>query len=244
MLVTRLRQVVVVAHDRDATEAAFVRDLGLGEAFHDPGVGEFGLVNAVCPVADVFVEVVSPKTDGSVGSGASSAAGRHLARYGGDGGYMVIFQVEDIVAARSHLGRHDVRLVWNADSASIGASHAHPSDIGGAIVSFDQPHPPSSWLWGGPGWEARSTDAASGFSAIEIASHDPGALFSRWCDVLNVEGDALNAARRSFVLPDGVSVSFREPDASGRSGLVRVALRAEVSRPSVRIAGVDFSVTS
>ncbi len=245
MNVTRLRQVVVAAHDRDGTEAAFTDVLGLGEAFHDPGVGEFGLDNAVCPVADVFVEVVSPKTDGSPGSGADSAAGRHLSRHG-ESGYMVIFQVDDIAAARNHLDSLGVRRIWNTDAAVIGASHAHPSDVGGAIVSFDEPRPASSWLWGGPDWESRSSNVATGFAQIDIAAADPVALFHRWSEVLNVQGDE---QALSFVLPDGVVVHFRLPDSSGAVGLVGVRLAASGTEaaddafrsPSVLIGGVTFS---
>lgn len=242
MLITRLRQVVVATHDRDATEAAFTGVLGLGSAFHDPGVAEFGLDNAVCPVADVFVEVVSPKTDGSPGSGADSAVGRHLRRHG-ESGYMVIFQVEDIEAARAHLDSLGVRRIWDSNHPVIGASHVHPSDVGGAIVSFDQPRPAASWLWGGPDWERRTSPAASGFAGIELASHDPLALMERWSAVLNVEGDR---QKLFFVLPDGVVVQFRAPDASGRVGLVGVHFSSAETRdvqtaPPVSIGGVNFS---
>lgn len=243
MYVTRLRQVVVAAHDRDMTESAFNRELGLGTAFHDPGVGDFGLINAVCPVADVFVEVVSPKSDGSPGSGSDSAVGRHLTRHGGDSGYMVIFQVDDIAAARSHLDQLGIRRIWNSDVPEVGASHVHPADIGGAIVSFDEPRPSSSWLWAGPGWEERSSRAATGFAQIEIAATDPVSMLKRWASACNVVPD-LDA--RSFVLPDGVAVGFREPDDSGRLGLVHVGFKTTdgdtTSRASSRtIAGVRFS---
>ena len=245
MIITRLRQVVVATHDRDATEAAFTGVLGLGPAFHDPGVAEFGLDNAVCPVSDVFVEVVSPKTDGSPGSGADSAAGRHLRRHG-DSGYMVIFQVEDIEAARAHLDSLGVRRIWNSNHSAIGASHAHPSDVGGAIVSFDQPRPVASWLWGGPDWESRSSSAASGFAGIELAAHDPLALMERWSAVLNIEGDR---QKLSFALPDGVVVQFRAPDTSGRVGLVGVRFSTTETRdvetaPPMSIGGVVFSTTA
>ena len=86
MLVTRLRQVVVAAAELEPTVSALQTAFGLGEAFADPGVAEFGLINGVLPVGDQFVEVVTPST-------GSTAAGRWMERGGGDRGYMVIVQV-------------------------------------------------------------------------------------------------------------------------------------------------------
>ena len=48
-------------------------DVRLADPFDDPGVGEFGLINAVFPVGDTFVEVVSAVQPGTT-------AGRYLAR--------------------------------------------------------------------------------------------------------------------------------------------------------------------
>ena len=56
----RLRQVVIVAHDLETTVGHLTAVLGIAVSFRDPGVAEFGLVNAVMPVGDTFLEVVSP----------------------------------------------------------------------------------------------------------------------------------------------------------------------------------------
>src|SRR5678815_2752977 len=89
----RLRQIALVGRDLDAAEADIRAVLGLDYAYDDPGVAKFGLKNAVFPVGETFLEVVSPKEPGTT-------AGRLLEKRGGDGGYMVILQVEDIAEAR------------------------------------------------------------------------------------------------------------------------------------------------
>ena len=43
----RLRQVALVAHDCEKTATALQATFGWPDPFHDPGVGEFGLINAV-----------------------------------------------------------------------------------------------------------------------------------------------------------------------------------------------------
>ena len=80
----RLRQAVLVARELEPVAGGLRSALGLHEPFRDPGVGEFGLTNAVFALGDCFLEVVSPAR-------AGTAAGRYLDRHGGDGGYMVIF---------------------------------------------------------------------------------------------------------------------------------------------------------
>ena len=57
--------------------------------YDDPGVGKYGVRNAVFPIGDTFLEVVSPKQPGTT-------AERLLQKRGGDGGYMVILQVDDL----------------------------------------------------------------------------------------------------------------------------------------------------
>jgi hypothetical protein len=89
----RLRQVAVVARDCGQVAGELRRAFGWPPPFHDPGVGRFGLTNAVFAVGDTFVEVVAPAQP-------DTTAGRYLKRRSGDGGYMAIFQVRDLAAAR------------------------------------------------------------------------------------------------------------------------------------------------
>ena len=67
----RLRQVALVATDLDTVVKALETELGLRSPFHDPGVSEFGLHNAVFSLGDSFLEVVSPVR-------AGTTAGRYL----------------------------------------------------------------------------------------------------------------------------------------------------------------------
>ena len=82
-----------MARDCGQVAGELRRVFGWPPPFHDPGVGQFGLTNAVFAVGDTFVEVVAPARPGTT-------AGRYLERRGGDGGYMAIFQVRDLAAAR------------------------------------------------------------------------------------------------------------------------------------------------
>jgi catechol 2,3-dioxygenase-like lactoylglutathione lyase family enzyme len=178
----RLRQIALVAHDLAKARADIVAVLGLGADYADPGVGHFGLENAVWPIGDTFLEVVSPKQPGTT-------AGRLLDKRGGDGGYMTIFQTPDIEAARTRAAAHGVRFVWTTDrDDGVHASHLDPRDTGGALISIDQMTPPERWEWGGPDWETTvRTDVATAIVGAEIQSDDPEATSRRWSDVLGLE---------------------------------------------------------
>jgi len=76
-----LRQVALVARDCGQVAGELRRAFGWPPPFHDPGVGRFGLTNAVFAVGDTFVEVVAPAQP-------DTTAGRYLERRGGDGGYI------------------------------------------------------------------------------------------------------------------------------------------------------------
>ena len=180
----RLRQIALVGEDLAARKADIEAVLGLGEPFADPGVGTFGLVNAVWPIGDTFLEVVSPKQDGTT-------AGRLLEKRGGDGGYMAIFQVDEIGAARQRLKDNGVRVVAEADRKDgVFMSHLHPKDIGGAIVSVDQMIPKERWEWGGPHWKENvRTEVSTGIVGCEIQADDPAAMSARWAEVLGLPRD-------------------------------------------------------
>src|SRR3954447_12179207 len=76
--VTRLRQLVLAAHERAPVQQALQGLLAASSPHYDPDVGRFGLTIAVLAAGCDFVEVVSPSVPGT-------AAGRWLARNGSDG---------------------------------------------------------------------------------------------------------------------------------------------------------------
>src|SRR3569623_2188315 len=153
----RRRQIALVASDLVAAEADIRAILGLEYAYDDPGVGKFGLKNAVFPVGETFLEVVSPKQEGTT-------AGRLLERRGGDGGYMVILQVPQIEAARERIMAAGARIVeqWDLHDGTVAMAHIHPRVIGAAIVAVDYMDPWERWEWGGPAWrEHVNTDTSA-----------------------------------------------------------------------------------
>lgn len=174
----RLRQVVLAATDLTATETAIEERLGLSLCYRDPGVATFGLRNALFPVGHQLLEVVSPIEDGTT-------AGRLLAKRGGDSGYMVILEVDDLDAMRARIAAAGARIVFEAVAEGIVGLHLHPADVGGAILSIDQPDTWGEWPWAGPEWRDHvRTGAVTGVAAVEIEANEPAAMAARWSEVL------------------------------------------------------------
>src|SRR6266550_4022805 len=195
----RLRQAVLVARELERAAGELQAALGLPEPFRDPGVGMFGLANTVFAVGDSFLEIVAPKQP-------DTAAGRYLDRHGGDGGYMVLFDLEDLEGARVRAERLGVRVVWRIDLPDIAGTHLHPADMRGAIVSLDGSNPYGTWRWGGPEWTGRVGEGAPGrLAAVTIAVDDPAAVAARWGEVLGVR---VSGERQPRLTLDGGEVAF------------------------------------
>ena len=178
-----LRQLVMVSNLRDPTVDT-LRDLfDIKVSFNDPGVAHFGLENAVLPVGTDFLEVVSPVEE-------NTTAGRYLDRRGGDGGYMVIIQVDDFSEVQNNVKENNITVVWESEHPEARAIHLHPKEMGGAILSLDWMNPKESWKWAGPNWgEFVNTNIIKRFVGVEIQSDDPEGMKSKWQSVLRMSSE-------------------------------------------------------
>ena len=231
----RLRQAVLVAGELEPVAADLRSALSLGEPFRDPGVGEFGLENVVYALGDRFLEIVSPTR-------ADTPAGRYLERHGGDGGYMVMFDLEDLEGARSRALGLGVRVVWQIDLEDISGSHLHPADMHGAIVSLDRSRPYGTWRWGGPRWTGTTGTGAPGeLVGITLAVADPRAVAARWGEVLGIPVGG--SSRLAPVLElDGGEVRFEAAADGPSEGLVEITVTIPDELPggedAVEVGGV------
>jgi len=215
----RLRQLVLAAADLDVVVEDLCAFLDVEVCYRDPGVANFGLHNALMAVGDQFLEVVSPVREGTT-------AGRFIERKGGDAGYMVIFQVPDLAAARRRVDAASMRVVWEGSVPGIRGMHLHPADIGGAIVSLDEADPADGWPWAGPEWRDHvRRRTVSGFAAAHLHAADPGALAARWSSVLGIDPVGGASGSPAIGLDDAV-VRFESPEDDRGDGLAGIDLTA------------------
>ena len=223
----RLRQIALVAADLEPTIEQLGTELGAEVCFRDPGVATFGLHNALLALGDTFLEVVSPVKD-------DTTAGRYLERRGGDGGYMVILQLDpeeraDALRRADELG---VRQVFVAEHTIDGqhaiGTHFHPADTGGAILSVDTATPPQSWIWAGTGWASVvRRERAGAITGATIQADDPSAMAARWGALLGID-----PADDERLMLERSSIRF-VPVADGR-GEGLAAIEVEALDPALR----------
>lgn len=202
----RLRQVALVARDLAPVREDIFTLLGLKQDFDDKGVAEFGLHNSVMSMGDTFLEVVSPMTD-------NTAAGRLLDRRSGDGGYMVLAQVNDYKEMDQRINDLGIRKIWEVERPDVFACHVHPRDIGAAIVSFDQMIPVEEWAWGGPDWRAQIASSVGSITACDIQADDHKSMARRWSQIFARDITVLDSGSGAVIsmrLDDGSAINFVE----------------------------------
>ena len=140
---------------------------------------------------------------------------------GGDGGYMIILECDDALAHRERIAALGVREIWRYDDDDCHATHFHPKDVPGAILSIDDMGPEgdpneelSRWKWAGPNWqEFVQTQDTKALTAVEIQCDDPGALAKRWGEVLDIPVESISG--KPAVQLDNAHIRF-VADTDGR----------------------------
>jgi hypothetical protein len=216
----RLRQIAVVTEDLRKTALDVQTVLGAEPCFTDPGVKIFGLKNTLWPIGTQFLECVTPIQDGTAG-------GRYIDRRGGDSGYMVITEVDDVAHRRAHVAELDVRVAFNLDDAAGGHDgiQLHPADTGGSFFEMDQMTLEGGGEVGGPWYPAGKnwqpyvrTDMVSGIATAELQSPDPDRLAARWAQIAELELGADANGNPSMQL-DNATIRFVEATDGRGEGL-------------------------
>ena len=251
----QLKQMAVVGKDFDSRVADFVDVLDLQVCFNDPGVGKFGLINALFAFGETFLEIVVPNQP-------DTTAGRLLDKRKGDGGYMVLVQTDDFPAYKEYIQTTDVRIIWQSEQPQALAAHLHPKDVGGAILSVDQMIPPDYWYWAGPQYkDKQGSTLVNKISGVVIQGKDPEEVAKKWARVfdlpIDTEGEAV-----SLQLDEGVMRFIRETDGRGPGveGIIlavqnvdeiiaraiarNLAVDNQGATPSVTICGTKFYLSA
>ena len=177
----RMRQICLVARELDPVVETFREVFGLEVCHRDPGVGKYGLENALFAVGNGFLEVVAPVRDGTT-------AGRYLERRGGDGGYMVITQCADLAPRRAHCEAVSVRVANEIRHADYQELQLHPRDVGAAMLSFSRQEggEAADGAWHPAASRATSTRGSvvvKAMSGAELQGDDAERLARRWSEV-------------------------------------------------------------
>ena len=227
----RIRQIVIAAPDLEAARAEVEAKLGLTPCYRDPNVAHFGLENVMFAIGDQFLEIVTPRQEGT-------AAGRHLER-NGPSPYMLILQTDDLPADRARIAGHEVREVWKSERPDISAVHFHPADMGATILSLDEPVDPASWPWAGPEWCPPQERGRAAVLQAGFAAKKPSEFAAAWAVRLGLEAPVKRGGVNVLQLNESELV-FHQADADRLSSF---GLKLPNFEPcSLEVAGTVFDI--
>lgn len=214
----RLHQLCLVAYELEPVERQLREIFEIEPCFHsDLFGGKFGIHNAVFEIGGSFLEVVAlnPGVEPQ-----SAPAGRYLQRRGGNGGYMVIFECNDVERRKAYLRERGMRIVFSPHHDGFNEIQLHPSDTGGSLVSLNETEGRhglvGAYLPAGRDWwkRARRSPSALEIAGAELQSANPRALAERWAGILEKPVVHKSAELSEMVLDLGV-LRF-VPDRDGR----------------------------
>ena len=205
----RLRQICFVAKDLEDALKNFSFIIGSEVCFRDEGVSHFGLENGLLEIDGNFIEVVSPfKQD--------TTAERFMSKMNGDAGYMLIFECENADLYRQKAEKFNIRSIWKTDLENgVKATHYHPKDIGGLIISVDSMNKKdwqdknSYWQWAGDDWQLKTNNQCS-ISSISMSCKNPSKLANQWGSFLDL---SVNESRDTYIIEgDDFKIFFMYDD--------------------------------
>ncbi len=218
----RLRQICFVSKDLENALKRFSFIIGSDVCFRDEGVSHFGLENGLLEIDGNFIEVVSPfKQD--------TTAERFMSKMNGDAGYMLIFECANAELYRQRADELNIRSIWKTDLENgVKATHYHPKDIGGLIISVDSMNKKnwydknSYWQWAGDDWQLKTNNQCS-ISSISMSCKNPSKLANQWSSFL---GLSVNETEDKHVIKgDDFKVIFTSDDIKGIDYLSKLTLK-------------------
>jgi hypothetical protein len=212
----RLRQVCFVSRRLAALRDDLVEVFDLSPCNSDPHAASFGLENVLLPIGTSFLEIVSPIQEGT-------AAGRYLDKRNGDGGYMAIFDSDEIDRFRAHIAANGVREAAFLEYKGFNALQMHPRDLGGPLLEINRTvggagisgnyHP------AGSRWRDHvRTSRVQGLLGVEVQSNAPEALARRWASIL-MRDDPVSRDSEWHVAADNAVLRFVKDNDGRGEGL-------------------------
>jgi len=231
-----IRQVCLVAHRLQPAINELTSVLGLEPCYVDPGVGRFGLENTLVAIGTNFLEVVAPVEE-------NTAAGRFLEKRKGDGGYILVCQVDaanDQRRCRENAAARGIRVAYESSRSPYHLMQLHPADLKNAMWEIDwDERAEIDGVWepaGGIGWKDHIRDDVTvSLTGVEMQCDNPLETAERWGEVAGVEAEPADDAWR-LALANGELRFVDDRDGRG-AGLAGVDLTVRDKHAVMSAAG-------
>lgn len=142
---------------------------------------EFGLINAVIPVGDQFLELLQPVRE--------DVSGARYLRRRGPGFYMLIFETDEGLRPRAEAEGLGIPVVWTADTDDFISVHFHPKAMADVLVSVDTAKRTGEWPAAGFAWRDQiRTKVVTGIHVFRVAGTDLSAMQKPFADLFGLDG--------------------------------------------------------
>jgi hypothetical protein len=178
----RLRQICLAAPRLAPLIADLQTIFRIEVCYRDPNVALYGLENALLPIGDDFLEVVSPLRE-------DTAAGRFISRSKGHGGYMAIFQASDPRQRQAHAKALGIRTAHEIEREAYQSAQLHPRDCRASFIELGHSKGGESrlgtWWPAGEHWQSFiRTDDTIRLLGIDLEAPKPLDLATHWSNIL------------------------------------------------------------
>ncbi|MBL4908337.1 MAG: hypothetical protein JKX94_12855, partial [Sneathiella sp.] len=166
----RLRQVCFATLDIRKDETALSRILGL-KPCHTSILDHFGLENSMFAVNGTFIELVAPTRE-------NTAVHRFLEKNQGVGGYMAIFDCDDVSLRKAAGKKLGIHPVFERSDGSADLLQLNPKQTGATLLEFDHHRNGEDLLghyeWAGENWKKGvNTDLTRDMVSVTMICADP-----------------------------------------------------------------------
>ena len=178
----RLRQICLAAPRLAPLVADLEEIFGIRVCYRDGNVAKYGLENALFMVGTNFLEIVAPTQP-------NTAGGRFIEKTKGHGGYMAIFQANDVRRREKHAASMGVRAAHVIDRDTYQNVQLHPRDCRAAFIEFGHSvggdDRMGTWSPAGAKWQDFvKTDVTKRMLGIEVESPKPDDIAAHWSKII------------------------------------------------------------
>lgn len=171
----RFRQICVATLNLEKDVTLFTKILGIPPC-HRSRLDHFGLANAMFAIGGSFIELVAPTQD-------QTAVHRFLKRSQGLGGYMAIFDCDDVLRQKSMAQRQDISIIFERSTSDADLLQLSPKDTGVTMLEFDHHTGGENRLyayqWAGHDWQ-KHLNPDLDITEITMTCVDPDHVHSKW----------------------------------------------------------------
>ncbi|WP_169568950.1 VOC family protein [Sneathiella limimaris] len=242
----RFRQICLASLSLDPVEAHIEAILGVPPC-HRSNLEQFGLENTMFAVGGSFIEIVAPTQE-------HTAAHRFIERTQGIGGYMAIFDCEEVNRLKQNALHQNIGIIYERSDAKADLLQLNPRDTGVTLLEFDRHQNGEERLgayeWAGENWKSAFNPRVD-IIDLSFACHKPQHIAQSWGKLMDKSPDrenniCLDHGRLRFVQqandrPDyfaGITLAADDPDLY-LSRAKKIGLRVEDN--CFDLAGVQWS---